>query len=451
MYQNLLFQQPVDIQLQAFYNTPLGQLYQAIPFDDLSKHIPKPKRSLSGKGCKPWFDIKGAIGLQILKSYFRTSDAMLIEQLNGNWQMQMFCGIKLRPNEQIKDKDIAGRWRSYLGQYFDVDKMQISCVQHWKPFIEHTHVGFCDATVYESYIEYPTDAKLLWRSCCDVLDMIKSSRKKGKLRITRINHEKRKTKYLSFARRRKKSKRLSRKTCKWLLKYLQQLIEQLGILLEKHTLGLSASQAGRLRVINKLKEQQWRLHFGNEAKVPDRIVSLHKPYVRPIIRGKEVKPIEFGVKVNMLQIDGISFIEHWSYDNFNEGTRLQSSIHLQQRYFGACHQIGADAIYATNANRKYCTENKIATSFVAKGNEGKVKEQKSQMRFILGKVRSTVLEGSFGNEKNHYQMNKIKARTHNNEKVWIFFSLMACNAMQIARRMQSVLQGPAPKQLKLRA
>ena len=151
----------------------------------------------------------------------------------------------------------------------------------------------------------------------------------------------------------------------------------------------------------------------------------------------------------MLQVDGISFIEYFSYDNFNEGTRLQSTIDLQQRYFGACHQIGADAIYATNANRKYCTENKIATSFVAKGNEGKVKEQKSQMRSILGKVRSTVLEGSFGNEKNHYHMNKIKARTQNNEKVWIFFSLLTCNAMQIAKRMQDTLEEPAQKQLRL--
>ena len=59
------------------------------------------------------------------------------------------------------------------------------------------------------------------------------------------------------------------------------------------------------------------------------------------------------------------------------------------------------------------------------------------MRSILGKVRSTVLEGSFGNEKNHYQMNQIKARTQSNEKAWIFFSLLTCNAMQMAKRMQA--------------
>ena len=449
MYQNLLFQQPVDVQLQAFYNTSLGQLFQAIPFNNLCKHIPKPKRAISGKGCTPWFDVKGGIALQILKSYLRCSDALLVEQLNGNWQMQMFCGIQLLPNEQIKDRDIVGRWRTYLGGHLDIDKMQISCVRHWKPFMEHTHTGFSDATVYESYIQYPTDANLLWQSCCDVYQMIRLSRKKGKLRATRINHQKRKTQYLSYAKRRKKSKRQNKKICKSLLKYLQRLIELLGQLLQKHTIGLSARQAGRLRTINKLKEQQWQLYFGNQAKVPERIVSLHKPYVRPIIRGKEVKPVEFGAKVNMLQVDGISFIEHLSYDNFNEGTRLKSTIHLQQRYFGACYQIGADAIYATNANRRYCTEIKIATSFVAKGTQGKLKEQKSQMRSIPGKVRSTVMEGSFGNEKNHYQMNKIKARTKNNEEAWIFFSLLTCNAMQIAKRMQATIEAMSSEQLKL--
>ena len=163
---------------------------------------------------------------------------------------------------------------------------------------------------------------------------------------------------------------------------------------------------------------------------------MHKPYVRAIVRGKEVKPVEFGAKVNMLQVDGINFIENISFDNFNEGTRLKSTIEMQRRFFGKCHQMGADAIYATNENRSYCTKNNVATSFVPKGKEGKDKEQKSQMRSLLGKVRSTVLEGSFGNEKNHYMMDKIKAKTQQTERVWIFFSLLTSNAKQIAKRME---------------
>ena len=436
MYQNLLFEQSLELQLQAFYNTPLGQLYQAVPFDSLAAHIPKPRRAISGKGCKPWFDIKGGMALQILKSNYRCSDVTLIELLNGNWQMQMFCGIRLVNGEQIKDKDIVSRWRSYLSQHLNIDKLQISCVQYWKPYIQHAHSGFCDATVNESYITYPTDAKLLWKAIRDVHFMIKDIRKRLKLRASRTKHENRKKKYLAFAKKRKKSKRENKKICKLLLRYLDRLRGQLDELQNKHKAALSNRHRKRLKTIRDMREQQWKIYFGKQAKVPDRIVSLHKPYVRPIIRGKEVKQVEFGAKINMLQVDGINFIEHLSYDNFNEGTRLQNAIHMQRRYFGACYQMGADAIYATNANRKYCTKNNIATSFVAKGNEGKYKEQKTQMRSILGKIRSTVLEGSFGNEKTHYGMDQIKARTEANEKVWIFFSLLTSNAAQIAKRMQ---------------
>jgi IS5 family transposase len=438
MYQNLLFEQPVDIRLAAFYSTPLGHLYQSIPFDNLAKQIQVLKKLPHGKGGNPWFDLKGGIALQILKSHLRCSDAMLVQHLNGNWMMQMFCGLQLRGTEQIKDKDIVGRWRKYIGKYLDVDKLQRACVQHWRPYMQNVQAGLCDATVYESYITYPTDAKLIWKSCNDVFAMLEDVRKRLRLRRSRSKHDKRHQEYLAVAKSRKKSRRKSKKLCKSLLKYLQRMQEQLGELVNKHkgAIALSNRQYNRLKTITALKEQQWQIQFGNQSTVPQRIVSLHKPHVRAIIRGKEVKAVEFGAKVNMLQVDGINFIEHISFDNFNEGTRLKSSVEMQKRYFGKCYQMGADAIYATNENRTYCSKNKIATSFVQKGKEGKDKEQKSQMRSLLGKVRSTVLEGSFGNEKNHYMMDKIKAKTEQTERVWIFFSLLTSNAKQIAKRLE---------------
>jgi hypothetical protein len=150
MYRNLLFEHPYDVQLTAFYNTPLGELYQVIPFNALSKQVPVPQRAISDKGCRPWFGVTGGIALQILKSYYHCSGAMLIKQLNGNWQMQLFCGILLKPAEQIKDKDIVRRLGSFLSRKLHTDKLQMSCIQHWKPFMQHIHTSFCDATVYES-------------------------------------------------------------------------------------------------------------------------------------------------------------------------------------------------------------------------------------------------------------------------------------------------------------
>ena len=48
-------------------------------------------------------------------------------------------------------------------------------------------------------------------------------------------------------------------------------------------------------------------------KVSERIVSIDRHYVRPIVRDKETKSVEFGAKVNNIQIDGILFIERLSF------------------------------------------------------------------------------------------------------------------------------------------
>jgi hypothetical protein len=42
-----------------------------------------------------------------------------------------------------------------------------------------------------------------------------------------------------------------------------------------------------------------------------------------------------------------------------------------------------------------------------------------------------------GNENTHYCLDQIKARSKANEMVWIFFSLLCSNVMQIAQRMEA--------------
>ena len=93
--------------------------------------------------------------------------------------------------------------------------------------------------------------------------------------------------------------------------------------------------------------------------------------------------MEFGCKVHMLQIDGINFLKHLSYENFYEATGLRSATQLQRRYGSPYNQIVADRIYATNAIRRYCTQQHIATSFVPKGKEVKEATQKAAMRSVL--------------------------------------------------------------------
>ena len=61
------------------------------------------------------------------------------------------------------------------------------------------------------------------------------------------------------------------------------------------------------------------------------IVSIDKSYIRPIVRGKENKRVEFGANVNTIQVDGINFIEKLSFEAFNEGIRLPECINKHQQ------------------------------------------------------------------------------------------------------------------------
>ena len=101
-------------------------------------------------------------------------------------------------------------------------------------------------------------------------------------------------------------------------------------------------------------------------------------------------------------------------------------------------------IYATNANRSYCKQQKIVTNFVPKGKQKEAEiEQHKVMRAALNKQRGSVLEGSFGNEKNHYSLQKVKAKNAITEKCWIFFGIFTANASIITNRMQAALKKAA--------
>ena len=65
------------------------------------------------------------------------------------------------------------------------------------------------------------------------------------------------------------------------------------------------------------------------------------------------------------------------------------------------------------------------------------------MRAEISKERSTRLEGSFGKDKEHYGLRKIKAKTEKTEKLSIFFAIHTGNALEIGRRIAAKRQQQA--------
>jgi hypothetical protein len=426
-------QQYLHQKLYYFEETSIGKIHASIPWDQLSDLLPKEQY---GPGAPQWFSPAGMFGLMFLKAYLKISDQKLIDRFNTDWSLQIFCGKLLRDDQKIRDNAIVSRIRSYMAEHVDLYQMQDVLIRHWKRNMDNTHVLLMDATCYESYVRFPTDVKLLWESCqwiyekqifrlCSILS----------IKRPRSKYREQKVKQRAYDRSRKKTYRKGLKRKKALIYLLNKGINQLQEILNDHPdIQLTPYEKDYIRTIKKVLVQQIFLLTHPAKELKDRIVSLAKPYLRPIIRGKENKRVEFGMKVHMLQVDGMCLVDKMQFNAFNESTRLKFSVLKHKSLFGQCHQLGADRIYATNANRRYLTAQKIFTSFPKKGPKSDPPEEK-KLRQILSTARATVMEGSFGNHKQHYLLDKIKAKGAKREMLWAFFSIMAADAVLISKRM----------------
>lgn len=373
-----------------------------------------------------------------LKHYFDVSDDQLLERLSTDWAAQLFCGISLTKEDTIKDSTLVSRVRSELGRHpYLCQALQKTCLSHWVGEIKMPGRRLVDATCYESYIRYPTDVKLLWESVEWAYEMgIYVLCSELGIARPRSRYLDQKEKQLDYSKLKKKTYAKTQKRIKSLLYLLKKGLGQLQVILNQYAKQLKLSQAffGRIKTLKEvLLQQQYLFNTPKEKQstMPERIVSLFKPYIHPIVRGKENKPVEFGFKAHIVQVGGLNFVEHLSNCAFYEGKRLKRSTIVYQNILGPCQQLGADRLYASNKNRVWLGQKEITTCFPAKGPKKEHSSAQKALKKDLAKERATSLEGSFGNEKNHYGLRKIKARGFSNEIVWIFFGILSANAVKI--------------------
>lgn len=428
-----------DLFFNRFLEGDLGKIYTAVPWNELVSTF---GLNDALKGPRSIFGPQGKIALMFLKHYAGCSDNRLVDQLNGNIDYQFFCGIHLG-SDRLTNYKIVSEIRCELAKKLNIDKVQRILFDYWRANISDHHSIVMDATCYESEVRYPTNEKLLWEAVDWSYRQLKATCRAIGIKTPRTKYLKWKRRNISYSKMRRKTKVKRKGLGRSLLLLLAKIDGELCKLEKRYKLQMPKKYHQRRSTIKKIYDQQ-HLIFHTGEKPKGRIVSIGKDYLRPIVRGKEVKPVEFGAKVNKYQIDGISFIEHLDFNAFHEGIRFKDTVFKAQRLTRTKTKLaGADAIYATNKNRKFATKYSIRTDFKRKGRAGKHEKQRQQMAALIQKERATRLEGSFGKEKEHYYLKKIKAKTKATETLWIFFGIHTANALEIGRRIVSALQKAA--------
>jgi hypothetical protein len=247
--------------------------------------------------------------------------------------------------------------------------------------------------------------------------------------------------YLNFAKKKNKIAKQIRKAKKQQLQFLKRNLKRLDQIIEQVHL-----QTGSLRLpfehrdlrilwaIRIVYDQQLQMHNANTNRTSDRIVSIYQPYVRPIMRGKAKHKVEFGSKNGISLQHGYVLLEKLSWDAYNECNDLQAAANNYKRMHGYYPQwIIADSIYHTKANKKFCQDNhiKLVGKRVSKKALSKMsyKERKEYQK--LHNSRNHV-EGKFGQGKNGYELNEIKAKYANTSASWIAAVYFVMNILVFA-------------------
>jgi IS5 family transposase len=183
--------------------------------------------------------------------------------------------------------------------------------------------------------------------------------------------------------------------------------------------------------------------FGTEhRRIDDRIVSLSKPHVRPIIRGKASADVEFGAKLSVSVIEGKTYLDRISWDAYNEGGDLQAQAEAFKKITGAYPEsIHADKAYRNRENPRWCRENNIRLSGPAPGRP-RVEESDQTARRKQQRIDEIIrieVEGRFGTAKRRYGLDKIMTKLRETSETTIAPIFFVMNLDKILRDLLSSL------------
>ncbi len=448
-----------------------------MPWDALAEAY---YQSFSVQMGRPAKDARLVIGAVIIKQKLKLSDEETVLQIQENPYLQYFCGLKSfqtqPPFAPSLFVEIRRRMGTAMFEQFHqaiVDQLEGRKGQEddqepptsggdsaahtdanpngetepadEKPVKTHQGRLIIDATVAEQAIRFPTDLSLLNESreiSERLIDALYPH--SGLSRKPRTYRQKARTAYLEIVKQRRPSRQKRRHGIKQQLQYLRRNLKSIDALLDNlpgREIPLTARQLKQYWVIQRVYRQQAEMYRHKSRRCDDRIVSIHQPHVRPIIRGKAHKTTEFGAKLSAsLTGNGLAHVDRISWEAFNEGGDLKSQVEAYRASYGVYPEsVHADPLYGTRENRKYLKDQGIRYAGKPLGRPPKITEYNKQALNQAKRQRQAdyrqriPIEGKFGQGKRGYNLNCIRAKTARTSEAWINSIFLVMNRLVLLR------------------
>ena len=401
-----------------------------------------------------------AIGSLIIKEMLQLSDEDTVAMITENPYLQFFIGLSAFTNKEPFDASTMTLFRKRLSPEImaQINQLIIDGGKHDPDDTDPGNGGsaeeitedtpsepdnkgtlIVDATCAPADIHFPTDVSLLSEAREKLEGMIDTLHDAKKGHKARTYREKARKQYLQLVRNRKPRYKQIRKANRQQLNYIRrdlQIVRELQLVSDR---SLCPKQQQYLKVIEELYYQQKTMYDNKVHKIEHRIVSIHQPWVRPIVRGKATANVEFGAKISISMTDGYSMIEHVDWEAFNEAGDLQGICERYKDRTGHYpERILGDKIYRNRTNLQYCEKHNIRMNGPKLGRPPKdpvlYTQQKRMERQESGERNA--VEGKFGEGKRFYRLSRVMTRLQGTSEVAIHMTFLVMN---LEKRLRDLL------------
>ncbi len=438
------FGQPVGMKMSA--ENRWVKKAESIPWSEIEKRYAQLFTNKKGNVAKP---LRLALGACIIQAEYGYSDEEVRLQIQEGPYLQFFCGMAEYKDEPPFDASLMVYFRKrltpeILGEINEMIIQKAQPAQELPPPPEdddppNSGTLIVDATVAPSDIRYPTDTSLLNEARENSEAIIDLLHEPGKGEKPRTYRKRARKEYINFVRQRRPDRKKIRKCIRKQLGYLERNLKTIGGMMEKGAI-LPPNKFERLETLRKVYEQQKIMFDKKVHTVPDRIVSISRPYLRPIVRGKARAEVEFGAKLDISVADGFVRLETLSFDNYNESVFLKDVIERYKARTGHYpSRLLADKIYRTRENLRFCKTHGIRLSGPALGRPKKneVSDKQQEYTDICDRVE---VERSFSLAKRKCGLGLLMTRLAGTTASIIALSIVVLNLRRIQHAFLLFLQ-----------
>lgn len=431
------------------------QMGDALPWAEYEKvYNERLKNDKVGASNRPGRMVIAAL---IIKHKLSLSDEETILTIQENPYMQYMCGLTEYSDQPIFDPSLFTTIRKRI-TIEDINALTLELAKKAQKNkdkgdndedntisgkTQPTDVK-ADATCADAEVRYPTDIDLIEDGSkyidriIDKVCGIKKIRKPAGVERNRIRAI-----YLNVIKRKHKGSKLVKDALTRMLPLLYRdiltLLNLIGV--DDETYGrFNCTQKRTIQAVIDMYHQQEEMLREGKHTCENRIVSIHQPHVRPIVRGKAKAKVEFGAKIGVSIVSGYSFIDHHSWDAYNETSDLTVHIEKYKERFG-CEpkRFFGDKIYLNRKNRKILKEKEIQIMGRPLGRPPKNPTQEQLERERIGVSLRNEAEAQFGTGKRTYRANNIRARLPETAQCWTAMCYFVKNLAKFMRELCLVL------------